>query len=190
MKNLVFILVLAALPLGLPAFDLEKFAITLDQGMYWNTSGFKDVYRLYTFRKDEDGNKRQQRHLTSLGLSYRHVTDGGILVLPSLSFGSYHINEERKFGLGGSLLISKYNFQTVQRYASISAFQAFGKEQGSFLKSANMGLLFALMERRKGRNIHGVEMGVGFSLMHTNGSFIPGIHLKANSLMLWVPKGS
>jgi len=190
MKNLALTLVLAFLPIALWAFDFQKLALTLDHGTYWNTTGFKDACRLYTFRKDLNGDRRQARYFSNTGLSYRHVTNGGILVLPSLSFGSYKLNEERKLGLGGSLLVSQYTFQTVQRYASLSVFQAFGKEENSFLKSASLGLLFSLMESRKGRHIHGVEMGVGFSLMHTDDSFIPGIHLKANSLTLWVPKAS
>lgn len=184
MRNMIILLTFMSLPMLSAAFDLHKFALTSDINMNWNASGFNDAYRLYTFRKDGEGNRREFRSLSTFGFAYRHVTKGGILVQPSLSFGDYGLNKNRKNGLASSLLISQYTFKTVQRYMSLSAFQSFGKGQNTFLKSTNVGLLFAITTRSKGDTYRGAEVGIGFSLMHIDGSFIPGINLKANSWRL------
>lgn len=169
-----------SLPMTSPAIGLGKFVLTMDVNPFWNTSSLKDAYRLYTFRKDIDGNKRQSQRLSTFGIGYRYVTEDGTLIQPGLSFGNYLFNENQKIGLGSSLLVSHKVFRLTKGYASISAFQSLSKGQNFFLRSIDLGLLFPIMETARGKSISGVKMGIGLSLMHTKGSFIPGINLKMN----------
>jgi len=184
MRYLILLLMLTSLPGLSSAVDLEKFGLTYNLNLNWNTSGFNDTYRLYTLRKDIEGNRRPLQYLNTFGIAYRHITEGGILVQSNLSFGDYHFDENRKMGLVSSLLISQYTFRPVQRYASFSAFQSFEKGQNIFVKSASLGLLFAFKDDIKGTPLHGFEIGIGFSIMHVEGSFIPGINLRTNSWKL------
>lgn len=163
-----------ALSLQLNAFDLKNLGFTIDMQMLWRVNSFNDTKRMYTFRQRLDGTKRELNSLESIGIGYTHITEGGLLLIPSLKIGRYGPQDTQSKCFAFGFTLAKYHFQSHARYINISIQKEFGNATGG---SISCGVLSKIWEK-PGEDLTHLRLGIGLSAMHFNGFTATGIQFK------------